>query len=153
MIQTLIEVLGAFVACAGFSFIYKTRSNRIFWCGFSGGATWAVCCLAEYFLDNLFINFLIAAAFGTLLSEILARLTKSPATIYLIPALLPMVPGGSLYYTTFALVMGNHEDARYFGQRTAIAALGIAVGLVIVTVLTVYWNEIKSRRTSSENKE
>lgn len=146
MKQAIIEMLAAFLACFSFSIIYRTRVNRLFWCGFCGGITWGVCRLAEAFIGNLFVDFMIAAAFGTLLSEILARLTKSPATIYLIPALLPMVPGGSLYYTTFAIVTGNPVNTKYYFKRTALAALGIAVGLVIVTVFNYYWKEIKFRK-------
>ena len=143
MIRALIEMLTATLACFGFSIIYQARPNRLVLCGLSGGITWGVCCLAQLLVDNLFINYMLAAAFGTLLSEFLARRTKCPATIFLIPALLPMVPGGSLYYTTFAVVMGNTADARYYGQRTALAASGIAVGLVAVSVFMYYINEIK----------
>lgn len=143
MVNVLIEMLAAFASCVGFSVIYQTRPKRLFWCGFGAAITWGICRLTECYTDNLFINYLLAAAFGTIVSEILARHTKTPATVYLIPTLLPMVPGGSLYYTTFAIVAGNHADARYYGQRTALAALGIAVGLVIVSVVVYYYNEYK----------
>ncbi|MBE5906162.1 MAG: threonine/serine exporter [Lachnospiraceae bacterium] len=144
MLRVFIEMLTASIACFGFSIIYQARPNRLVLCGLSGGITWGVCCLAREFNDNLFIYYMIAAAFGTLLSEFLARRTKCPATIFLIPALLPMVPGGSLYYTTYAVVTGDHKGAVYYGQNTALAALGIAVGLVTVSVLMYYYNEFKS---------
>lgn len=155
MIQVLIEMLAAFAACVGFSVIYQTRPNRLFWCGFAAGITWGVCRLAECYTTNLFINYMIAAAFGTIMAEVLARITKAPATIYLIPAILPMVPGGSLYYTTFNIVAGNQHLARYYGKRTALAALGIAVGLVIVSVIFFYHNEYKQWKHEREtaNKE
>lgn len=146
MTRALIEMFTAFLACFGFSIIYQARPNRLVLCGLSGGITWGVCCLAQQFTDNLFIYYMIAAAFGTLLSEFLARKTKCPATIFLIPALLPMVPGGSLYYTTFAVVTGNNADARFYGQRTALSALGIAVGLVTVSIFMYYINEFKFHR-------
>lgn len=145
MMRAIIEMLTATIACFGFSIIYQARPNRLVLCGLSGGITWGVCCLAQHFTDNLFIYYMIAAAFGTLLSEFLARRTKCPATIFLIPALLPMVPGGSLYYTTFAVVTGDNAGARYYGQRTALAALGIAVGLVAVSIFMYYINELKFR--------
>ncbi|SFQ25939.1 Uncharacterized membrane protein YjjB, DUF3815 family [Lachnospiraceae bacterium XBB1006] len=144
MMRVVIEMITATIACFGFSIIYQARPNRLVLCGLSGGITWGVCRLAEQFNSNLFIYYMIAAAFGTLLSEFLARRTKCPATIFLIPALLPMVPGGSLYYTTYAIVTGDHKGAIYYGQRTALAALGIAVGLVIVSVFMYYFNELKS---------
>lgn len=146
MTKAIIEMIAAFVSCAGFSIIYCTRPNRLVLCGLSAALTWGVCHFTGTRTDSIFVTYLIAAAFGTVLSEIFAKWTKSPATIYLIPALLPMVPGGSLYYTTFALVTGNNVDAAFYGQRTAMAALGIAVGLVIVSVLLYYQRQIEYRR-------
>lgn len=152
MTRAIIEMIAAFAACTGFSIIYSTRPNRLFLCGLSAAVTWGVCYFTAPYTSNIFVNYLIAAAFGTILSECLAKWTKTPATIYLIPSLLPMVPGGSLYYTTFALVTGNQADVSYYGNRTAQAALGISVGLVIVSVLLYYQRRIEYKKDQRKHK-
>ncbi|MGN0311765.1 MAG: threonine/serine exporter family protein [Lachnospiraceae bacterium] len=152
MTRTIIEMIAAFAACTGFSIIYSTRPNRLFLCGLGASLTWGVCCFMAPYTSNIFVNYMIAAAFGTILAECLAKWTKTPATIYLIPSLLPMVPGGSLYYTTFALVTGNQADVSYYGNRTAQAALGISVGLVIVSVLLYYQRRIEYKKDQRKHK-
>ena len=51
---------------------------------------------------GIVITALIAVA---LLSEILAFLKKNPATIYLIPGLLPLVPGSGMFQTATAAIV------------------------------------------------
>ncbi|MCR4955305.1 MAG: threonine/serine exporter family protein [Lachnospiraceae bacterium] len=151
MTKVLIEMFGAFIAGIGFSIIYNTRGKRLIWCGLNGALAWGACCAAAVFTDSIFVQYMIAAAAGTLFSEIVARLTKAPATIYLIPGLLPMVPGGSLYYTTYALVTSNEADAAFFGKQTAVCAFGLAVGLVIISVGMYYINEVLLRKHQREH--
>ena len=144
------QTVAAFIACVGFAMIHKNKPSRIFTCGLCAALTWVVCLIAGYVTDdNIFMTYFVAAAFGTLLSEIVARITKAPSTIYLIPAILPMVPGGSLYYATYGIVTGNSASASYYGERTALSGFGIAVGLVVVMIFTIYYNRhIHGRRVA-----
>ncbi len=152
MIQGFIEMAGALVACMGFALIYQNKPKRVFLAGLCGAVTWGVCLIADHYTEgNIFVSYLIAATFGTMLSEVLARVTKAPATLYLILGILPMVPGGSLYYTTYNLVMGNQGTAKYFGTRTVLAATGIAVGIIIVSVITYYINYLRGHNRGGIN--
>ena len=58
------------------------------------------------------------------------------------PAILPLVPGGSLYYTMENVVHGRLEAARSYGQQTLIVALAIAAGISFVVAL----RELRARR-------
>lgn len=146
MTDALLQILGAFISCVGFAIIYRTKKNRLFLSGLSAAVGWAACCIVQTQTESVFTIYFIGAAVVTLFSEVMARITKAPATIYLVPGLLPMVPGGSLYYTTYALVTGNRQDAGFFGTKTALAAIGIAFGLVVVSVVMHYYNEFKWRK-------
>lgn len=147
MMKIIYEMIGAFIACVGFAMIYQGRVNRLFLCGLGAGITWGVCALClNYSNNNIFLSYMVAAAFGTIFAEVLARLTKAPATVYLILFILPMVPGGSLYYTTYNIITCNKELASHYANATASSALGIAVGLVIVSVLIMYYNDYIAKR-------
>ena len=148
MTDIITQIIGAFISCVGFAIIYRAKKNRLLLGGLSAALGWAVCCIVQTQTDSIFTIYFAGAAFVTLFSEILARITKAPATIYLIPGLLPMVPGGSLYYTTYALVTSNKADASAYGTKTALAAIGIAFGLVVVSVIMHYYNEFKLRKTN-----
>ncbi len=146
MIEILLEILGAFLCTVGFAIFYRTKKKRLLLVGLSAAFGWTVCCVVEFYTDSIFLIYLMGAAAVTLYSEVMARLTKTPATVYLVPGLLPQFPGGSLYYTTYALVVGNHGDAKVHGMNTALAALGIAFGLVVVSVIMHYYNEFKLKK-------
>ena len=143
MMDYLLQILGAFISCVGFAIIFRTKKKRLILSGLSAALGWAACCIVQSQTESVFTIYFVGAAFVTLFSEIMARMTKAPATIYLVPGLLPMVPGGSLYYTTYALVVGNKADVAFYGIKTALAAIGIAFGLVVVSVIMHYYNEFK----------
>lgn len=95
---------------------------------------------------NVFIPNLIATMFGTLYSEIMARVTKAPTTIYLIPSIITLVPGSRLYYTMSDLVHYDFAAMSTDGRDTFFVALGIAVGIVIITTIFGYFTTIKKRK-------
>ncbi len=96
---------------------------------------WAVYLLADSLLHASFLSNLLAAAFSVFYAEALALLLKAPATLFLTPAILPLVPGGSLYETMSHVVRGEMELARSCGNATLSTALAIAVGISIVLAI------------------
>jgi len=67
---------------------------------------------------------------------VFARIEKTPTTTFLVPSVIPLIPGGSLYYTmNFAL---NKQWAAFShrGFYTLQLALSLAVGIIAVTTLT-----------------
>ena len=46
------------------------------------------------------------------LSEIAARLGRAPAINFLTPTIIPLVPGGLLYYTVHFYIVGEQASAR-----------------------------------------
>ncbi len=74
--------------------------------------------------------FIAACAIG-LLSDICARLMKEPTTIFIIPAIVSLVPGSKLYYTMLAVIEGKLALAAELGTSTLFIAGAIALGLVV----------------------
>jgi len=54
--------------------------------------------------------------------------------VLLLPALVPLVPGGMLYYAMSHLVIWNRDLFIYYAVETAKTGIGIAVGLMIVSL-------------------
>ena len=65
--------------------------------------------------------------------ELLARLAKTPATVFYITALVPMIPGGLLYRTMDAALSRNWENFISRGSDTLYTTLGLAAGLGLVS--------------------
>ena len=80
------------------------------------------------------------AVYVAIYAELMARVNKAPATIFLTAAAVPLIPGGRLYYTMFGLV--SEDDAMFVENGTAaiIIALAISLGFVFVAVVNKYVN-------------
>ena len=89
---------------------------------------------------NEFAGFFVGAVFATISAELLARIYKCPATIFLIIGVIAMVPGGSLYRTMFYAVLGEWGRFGTQGIKTFLYAVSIAAGIVIATAI---WETIK----------
>ncbi len=142
MKQILLQLLAAFCGSLGFSILFGLR--RRYWLPSSLGGllAWAVYLLADHFLGLSFLSNLAAAAFSVLYAELLAHLLRCPATLFITPAILPLVPGGELYYTMSSAVSGELALARAHGVATLNAALAIAAGISLVLAV----REIHARR-------
>lgn len=69
-------------------------------------------------------------------SEILARIFNYPATIFIFPALTPLLPGLKLYQTIEALTNNNINQAFKLGGETVLIAMAVAMALVVTSTLT-----------------
>ena len=90
---------------------------------------------------NEFAGYFAGAVFATIAAEILARVYKCPATIFLIIGVIAMVPGGALYRTMFYAVSGDWGRFGAQGIKTFLYAVSIAAGIVIATAI---WETIRS---------
>ena len=121
-------------AAAALSYCFNISRYNIVWGALVGGLGWATYTAflpASGVADNraYFFGALIVA----ILSEILARVQKKPATIYLVPGLLPLVPGGGMFETMEATVKGNLEEALLLGFSTLTCAGAIALAIALAT--------------------
>ena len=89
---------------------------------------------SEY-ISNVF-SMVIASAVVSLFSEILARKLKYPAINFIIPGILPLVPGLGLYNTMYSLVQKDYALAVSTGTDTLFKSGGIAIGILIITSFT-----------------
>jgi len=66
-------------------------------------------------------------------SEAVALLRRRPATVYMIAGVIPLVPGGGMYYTMLASNEGNSWKAVELGLQTFSAAFAIAIGMAVAS--------------------
>jgi len=57
---------------------------------------------------------------------------KAPSTVFYIPTVVPLIPGGSLFYTMSYAVLGEWSMVQSYGASTLYCALGIAAGMSFV---------------------
>lgn len=144
----------AFCACIGFCIVFEVHNRKFMLAAsLSGAAAWFVYLLLAGKMPEAGRCF-IATLVVAVISEILARIFKAPATIFLIVGIIPLVPGGGLYDTMDYLLKGDTRMFEMQGTRTVASAIAIAVGCSLVTSIV----RIKNYRqnvtfvTDKENK-
>lgn len=140
----IIQLVAAFLGSLGFAIVLKIKGKQIIYAGIGGLITWMVYLLVYNQVESYFIGNLVAAIFVAVYAEVMARKNKAPATIFLTAAAVPLIPGGSLYYTMFGVVSQNEEMFIESGTTAIVISLAIALGFVTIAVLNKYFNRIKS---------
>lgn len=118
----------AFAACLGFTLMFNIHGVGKLICGVGGAMGWLIYLLAG---QTIFAAFLASAVIGVF-SEVMARLRRCPVTSYLLVALLPLVPGGGIYYAMSYCVAG---DVQRF-LDTMLQTFGMAAALAVGAMLT-----------------
>jgi len=130
----LIQIISAFVGSLGFALIFNVKGISTLICALGGGLTWCIYLLTEGLYSAPFVPSLCAAVFAAAFSEIMARIFKTPSTVFTATSIIPLVPGGTLYYTLLSVIRNNSFSAISYGTKTFLAASGIAIGIVVVSV-------------------
>ena len=132
--ELFLPCLYAFLGCMAFCLVFELHQWRYL---LSSAATGAVGWLVYLLLSQqgLISRFFFSTIVVALLSEIFARALKAPVTIFLIIGILPLVPGGGMYYTMEALINGDMPLFFTKGMETAAAAGTMAVGCSLVSSL------------------
>ena len=125
----------AFFATMGFSVFFNATVSSLIPAGITGGVGWAVFFyLMGISSSSIFSNF-FAAAVVSMFSEILARKLKQPAILFVIPGIIPLVPGLGMYNTMLYLVQKNFDLAISTGADALFVGGAIALGVLVITSL------------------
>ena len=100
-----------------------------------GALAWAVYLACTCNGLDIFAGLFFATLAAALASELLARAVKAPVIMLLVPMLIPLIPGGDLYYMMSFLVRGQYEAFGQYAQRVLTEAGAIALGIICVASL------------------
>ena len=152
MNEIVIQLLAAVVGSIGFSLIFNVSRKHIIAVIIGSFLSWALYLLsANVLMLNVLPATVISAACCEIYAEILARIMKVPTTIIYIPAVVPLIPGGSLYNTMHAAVYQDWVSCRAYGFQTLQTTLGIAIGISFVSALMhVVANIAKQKATAGD---
>ncbi len=144
-IQTVILklIMSALCAC-GFSILFYTRPRRLPLASLCGVITCGVYISVQYWLGGEFIPNLAAAFVGAIYSEIIARVTKAPVPVYLIPCMIILVPGSLLYKTMNHFISGAYGQAGTCALAALAVAAGIAGGIMAASVCGMLYGRFTS---------
>jgi uncharacterized membrane protein YjjB (DUF3815 family) len=135
----------SFMSTIGFSILFHTPTDVVLKTGIVGGISWIVYYTASLFFEDKIISTLLAAITVGILGELFSRHFKKPATVFIIPGIIPLVPGAGMYYTMLALVVKDYASAANKGIETFFIAAAISAGLIISTTLSASIRRVKNK--------
>ncbi|MBS5788542.1 MAG: threonine/serine exporter family protein [Clostridioides difficile] len=140
------------LATVGFAVFFNTPTRLLAPAGITGGVGWII----YIYLFNLststaFAGF-VAGAFVSLCSEILARKMKQPAIVFVIPGILPLIPGIGLYNTMLFMIQKNYSMSVTKGTDAIFLSAAIALGVLVITSLVRTLNIVRSRQIAERKQ-
>lgn len=139
--EIFLSCLYSFLACIGFCIIFNIRGKMVFYASLGGVFGWLAFELFA-FLGSDLSQYFISTVVISMYAEIMARIHKVPVTIYLIAALIPLVPGSGIYYTMEYFIDGNIEAFLSTFVHTIAIAGCLAFGILLVSSLVRLWHKI-----------
>ena len=137
--ESVMQIIWAGVGSLGFCLLFNVRGARIPYVVVCAMVTWMIYLIADAAGESVFVCSMVSTVFATIFSEMLAHGLKAPVTAFLMPVLIPLVPGGGLYYTVYNLITGDNVLMRSYANDTVMTCLGIVLGIVGVQFIVQYW--------------
>lgn len=140
MSQIIMQTIGSFLAVVTLSLIFYVPKKFLFYAGIAGAVGWVVYLEMEKLTPNRMIGMFAAAFLVALISHIFARIFKSPVTIFLIPGILPLVPGVGMYRIVYFILQEDSNMAGYYFfyslQMAGMIAIAIFITDTLVKIIT-----------------
>ena len=130
-LSIMIALAASFFGAIGYACTFNTRPKRLIATGFGGLIGWAAYLLIGCFMFSEPMKYFIAAIVINIYAEIMAVKEKAPSTVFIVSAIMPLVPGGMLYRTMRFAVTKEWEDFGKLGVETFSIALALALGMLI----------------------
>lgn len=146
MSTIIVQVIASIIATYGFGIIFNVRGKKNLYGSFGAGIGWLVYSLLSARGFTYFISYTAASSTITIYSEILSRRLKVPTVSFLYPSMIPLVPGGGIYYTMYYIVQDNISGAVGKGIETFIISGSIAIGILTVSTFSqIYYYIVKKK--------
>jgi uncharacterized membrane protein YjjB (DUF3815 family) len=130
-VSGLLGILWAALATGAFAIVSNVRGRDLPFSALGGGLGWGIYLAVVHFGDSPSMAFFAASAAIALYSELAGRILNRPTTTYLVCALIPLVPGGGMYYMMTRSLSGDLQGTLSTGFATLSIALAIATGVAI----------------------
>ncbi len=118
-----VQMMAAFLGTLGFSALFGAPRKYYVICGLVGMIGWAT----YIFSDSIWFASMVVA----IVSHLVAVMMRCPVTVPLICGIIPLVPGGGLFWSLYYL-LGNHLRLAFDSGVIAVkATIAIAGGIIL----------------------
>jgi len=131
----LMQVCFSAIAILGFSIRSNIRGSILIFTSLGGALSWGFYLLVLDWTSSLLLSIFLSTCIVCIYGELMAKVYKVPVSVFVICAIIPLVPGSGLYYSMIAYIGGKSMEAlRLMGQTLMIAGT-ISVSIALISSL------------------
>lgn len=134
-LEVIINIVFSYVASVGFALTINVPHRALNLVGVCGIAGWMAYWFGNVAGMGRMLSNLIGAFVIGILALFCARFKKCPVTVFIIPALVPLVPGVPAYQAIRSLVNGDLFEGEASIMRVAVVTCAIALGILLSTMI------------------
>jgi uncharacterized membrane protein YjjB (DUF3815 family) len=131
-VNMILQIISAFFATFFFAVLFNVSKKELIYCGLVGAIGWLIYLFIFKLSNSIIFSNFISALSISIMSRILAKLRKMPISIFLIPGIIPLVPGTGMYKTMYAMLNQNFEEAAFYGAQSLQIAGVIAIAIIFI---------------------
>ena len=145
--QELIQLAAATIGSFGFAALFNIRGKKLACATFGGFLAWAVYLFAAGFTENPYLCGFVSSVMLTLYAECMARIHKTPVTVFLVSAAIPLIPGAALYRTMNDMMSRDWSAMKSESTYALLFAASMSAGITITTLIfRTVWKQLYHQR-------
>lgn len=129
------QLITSFISAAAFGIIFNAPKSSLIKCGIVGMAGWFIYVIMTNVGIDAVPASLVASFVIALISQMFARLYKTPIIIFNVAGIIPLVPGGLAYDAMRNFVENDYALALSLAAKAGLISGAIALGLVFSEVI------------------
>lgn len=143
--------LFAFIGTMGIAVMLNIPRRHLLFVGIIAACGWVVYQVVIGTGNSRILGCFLGTCTIALLAEVATRLAKDAATLFIVPAIFPLVPGKVMYAAMLEMINGNPDAAIITGSEAVLMAGGIAVALLVMISLTRITSSLYRRARKLES--
>jgi len=128
-----IECLYSFIGSFCFGIIFNIKGSKLLFAALGGALSQVSFMLLAFVFTSEITQYFFATIIIAFYAEIMARIKKAPATVFLVPSIIPLVPGGMMYYSMEYCISGQINEFFTLLLKTIGVAGSLAIGILVVS--------------------
>jgi uncharacterized membrane protein YjjB (DUF3815 family) len=145
------QIVTSLIATSAFGILFNIPKQTLLKCGLVGVIGWMIYfVLALYKVDVVFATFVAAFSIGVM-SQIYAKIYRTPSIIFSVSGIIPLVPGGMAYDAMRQFVENDYNAAITLAAKAFMISGAIAFGLVFSEVINQVIRKAKMSELVQKN--
>lgn len=131
MTSWMIQGVLAFIGSFGFAILCNIKGRNLWLSALGGMIGWSISCGLELWISDGIIRCFLASVSISLYAQTMALVRKSPASVFLVVGLFPLVPGYAAYKTMEGLLLSDMPQFAENALYTFKVVMAIAMGFLV----------------------